>query len=53
MMTMTQGREDDDRSPENENPYELLERQRAILPCFILNSKCASNCRLAAKAELY
>lgn len=39
MMTITQGQADD-YSPADETPYELLERQRAVLACFILSSKC-------------
>ncbi|KAJ5651570.1 uncharacterized protein N7484_005293 [Penicillium longicatenatum] len=41
MMMITQGRADDNnQSPADETPYELLERQRAVLACFILSSKC-------------
>jgi hypothetical protein len=42
MMTITQGRADEDGSNlGDETPYGLLERQRAVLACFILSSKCA------------
>ncbi|KAJ5961233.1 uncharacterized protein N7479_008383 [Penicillium vulpinum] len=42
MMTITQGREDQDgHSPSEGTPYSLLEGQRAVLACFILSSKCA------------
>ncbi|KAF7593588.1 hypothetical protein BBP40_011208 [Aspergillus hancockii] len=42
MMAITQGQADDDSpSPNGETPYGLLERQRAVLACFILSSKCA------------
>jgi hypothetical protein len=45
MMTMTQGHAedthaDDSETPGDEPPYELLERERAALACFILSSKC-------------
>jgi hypothetical protein len=41
MMTITQGRADDNsQSPADKTPHELLERQRAVLACFILSSKC-------------
>ncbi|KAJ6102366.1 hypothetical protein N7486_004793 [Penicillium sp. IBT 16267x] len=44
MMSMTQGREEqDDRSPKNEIPYGLLERQRAVLACFVLSSNISSH----------
>lgn len=41
MMTITQGREENSQSPCDGAPYDLLERQRALLACFILSSKCA------------
>lgn len=42
MMTITQGRADENGpSPMDETSYGLLERQRAVLACFILSSKCA------------
>jgi hypothetical protein len=41
MMMITQGRaEENNQSPVDETPYKLLERQRAVLACFILSSKC-------------
>lgn len=41
MMMITQGQADDSsQSPADHTPYELLERQRAVLACFILSSKC-------------
>jgi hypothetical protein len=41
MMMITQGQADDSRQrPADQTPYELLERQRAVLACFILSSKC-------------
>jgi hypothetical protein len=41
MMTITQGRADDNnQSPNDQTPYGLLERQRAVLACFVLSSKC-------------
>lgn len=43
MMMITQGRADDNSgSSVNETPYELLERQRAVLACFMLSSKYVS-----------
>jgi hypothetical protein len=45
MMTITQGRADDNnQSPNDQTPYGLLERQRAVLACFILSSKCVCLC---------
>lgn len=42
MMAITQGRNDkNSHSLNDETPYALLERHRAILACFILSSKCA------------
>ncbi|KAJ5814316.1 uncharacterized protein N7503_001066 [Penicillium pulvis] len=42
MMTITQGRNDENsHSLNDETPDALLEKQRAILACFILSSKCA------------
>ncbi|KAJ6119131.1 hypothetical protein N7523_003411 [Penicillium sp. IBT 18751x] len=44
MMMITQGRADDNnQSPADETPYELLERQRAVLACFILSSNISSH----------
>lgn len=43
MMMITQGRADDNNGNSvNETPYELLERQRAVLACFMLSSKYVS-----------
>lgn len=40
MMMITQGRADNNnQSSVDETPYELLEKQRAVLACFILSSK--------------
>jgi len=42
MAITTQGESDEtSQSPNDETPYGLLERQRAVLACFILSSKCA------------
>ena len=43
MMAITTPEESDEnvQSPNDETPYDLLERQRAVLACFILSSKCA------------
>ncbi|KAF4212578.1 hypothetical protein CNMCM8980_000753 [Aspergillus fumigatiaffinis] len=44
MMTITQGRADDNnQNPNDQTPYGLLERQRAVLACFILSSNIASH----------
>ncbi|CAI7653043.1 unnamed protein product [Penicillium glandicola] len=44
MMTITQGRSDEDgHFPGDETPYSLLERQRAVLACFILSSNVSSH----------
>ncbi|EAW17058.1 Zn(II)2Cys6 transcription factor domain-containing protein [Aspergillus fischeri NRRL 181] len=44
MMTITQGRADDNnQSHNNETHHDLLERQRAVLACFILSSNIASH----------
>ncbi|PLB55474.1 C6 transcription factor [Aspergillus steynii IBT 23096] len=43
MMKITQGGEENDQSPGNETPYDLLERQRALLACFILSSNISSH----------
>ncbi|PKX91323.1 fungal specific transcription factor domain-containing protein [Aspergillus novofumigatus IBT 16806] len=44
MMTITQGRADDNnQSHNNETPHDLLERQRAVLACFVLSSNIASH----------
>ncbi|KAJ6001917.1 hypothetical protein N7499_002215 [Penicillium canescens] len=43
MMTITQGRADDSQSPDNETLNGLLEKQRAILACFILSSNMSSH----------
>ncbi|OKP08281.1 hypothetical protein PENSUB_5648 [Penicillium subrubescens] len=44
MMTITQGRADDNsQSPADKTPHELLERQRAVLACFILSSNISSH----------
>lgn len=40
MMIITQGRADDNQTSVDGTPYELLEKQRAVLACFILSSKC-------------
>jgi hypothetical protein len=40
MMSITQGRDEEGHVPGDETPYDLLERQRAVLACFILSSKC-------------
>ncbi|GIJ92503.1 hypothetical protein Asppvi_001781 [Aspergillus pseudoviridinutans] len=43
-MAITQGRADDNnQSNTDETPYDLLERQRAVLACFILSSNIASH----------
>ncbi|KAJ5556236.1 hypothetical protein N7494_000151 [Penicillium frequentans] len=42
MMTITQGRKDENsHSINDKTSYALLEKQRAILACFFLSSKCA------------
>ncbi|OXN11204.1 hypothetical protein CDV58_00091 [Aspergillus fumigatus] len=44
MMTITQGRADDNtQSHNNETHHDLLERQRAVLACFVLSSNIASH----------
>ncbi|GFG19312.1 conserved hypothetical protein [Aspergillus udagawae] len=44
MMTITQGRADDNnQSHDDETPYSLLERQRAVLASFILSSNIATH----------
>ncbi|RAK99295.1 fungal specific transcription factor domain-containing protein [Aspergillus ibericus CBS 121593] len=44
MMTITQGRADDNsQNPDDETPYTVLERQRAVLACFILSSNISSH----------
>ncbi|KLJ07841.1 hypothetical protein EMPG_16670 [Blastomyces silverae] len=44
MMAVTQGRsEENSQSADNETPYGLLERQRAVLACFILSSNISSH----------
>ncbi|KAF7179366.1 hypothetical protein CNMCM7691_008299 [Aspergillus felis] len=44
VITMTQGQADDnDQSHNDETPYSLLERQRAVLACFILSSNIATH----------
>lgn len=41
MMSITQGRDDDiTQSPDDQMPDEFLEKQRALLACFVLSSKC-------------
>lgn len=48
MMSMTQGwAEESPRNLDDETPYGILERQRAVLACFILSSKCAQNFLIA------
>lgn len=42
MMSITRERaEENSQNPVHETPYGLLERQRAVLACFFLSSKCA------------
>ncbi|KAH8427733.1 uncharacterized protein LDX57_005442 [Aspergillus melleus] len=43
MMTITQGQEESSQSPGDKTPYGLLERQRAVLACFILSSNISSH----------
>ncbi|OAX80955.1 hypothetical protein ACJ72_04703 [Emergomyces africanus] len=44
MMAMTQGRADESsRSPDDDTPYSLLEKLRAVLACFILSSNISSH----------
>ncbi|PYH96454.1 putative C6 transcription factor [Aspergillus ellipticus CBS 707.79] len=44
MMTITQGRaEEGNQSINDETPYGLLERQRAVLACFVLSSNISSH----------
>ncbi|KAJ5733695.1 hypothetical protein N7493_002481 [Penicillium malachiteum] len=43
MMTITQGRDEEGHIPRDETPYDLLERQRAVLACFILSSNVSSH----------
>ncbi|OQD84094.1 hypothetical protein PENANT_c014G00180 [Penicillium antarcticum] len=43
MMTITQGRDEEGHIPGDETPYDLLERQRAVLACFILSSNVSSH----------
>ncbi|OAT01730.1 uncharacterized protein BDCG_17215 [Blastomyces dermatitidis ER-3] len=44
MMAVTQGRrEENSQNPDDETPYRLLERQRAMLACFILSSNISSH----------
>ncbi|KAI9046237.1 C6 transcription factor [Aspergillus affinis] len=43
MMTITQGQEESSQSPGDETPYDLLERQRAVLACFVLSSNISSH----------
>ncbi|KAL4900319.1 hypothetical protein BDW74DRAFT_170898 [Aspergillus multicolor] len=43
IMTITQGETDEDRPAQDETPYGLLERQRAVLACFILSSNISSH----------
>jgi hypothetical protein len=42
IMAITQGRADENGHLPSETPYALLEKQRAVLACFFLSSKCAS-----------
>ena len=49
MMTITQGQADDSQSPDSETLYGLLEKQRAVLACFILSSKCALPSKFSPK----
>ncbi|KAL5333965.1 hypothetical protein BJX70DRAFT_379631 [Aspergillus crustosus] len=43
MMSITQGGCDNGRSSENETSYEFLEKQRAVLACFMLSSSVSSH----------
>ncbi|KAK2807733.1 hypothetical protein FQN51_000171 [Onygenales sp. PD_10] len=43
MMTITQGADENSQSPNDETNYDLLERQRALLACFILSSNISSH----------
>ncbi|KMW66829.1 hypothetical protein BDDG_11742 [Blastomyces dermatitidis ATCC 18188] len=44
MMAVTQGRrEENSQNPDDGTPYRLLERQRAMLACFILSSNISSH----------
>ncbi|OJJ43507.1 hypothetical protein ASPZODRAFT_161462 [Penicilliopsis zonata CBS 506.65] len=45
MMTITQGRDEKGHIPGDETPHDLLERQRAVLACFILSSNVSSHLR--------
>jgi hypothetical protein len=46
MMAITQGRADENGHPPSETPYAFLEKQRAVLACFFLSSKCAPSSSL-------
>lgn len=41
IMSLTQGQAEEPHSPNDQLPDGFLERQRALLACFILSSKCA------------
>ncbi|KAL4774742.1 hypothetical protein BDW60DRAFT_205301 [Aspergillus nidulans var. acristatus] len=43
IMTITQGGTAEDRPSHDETPYGLLERQRAVLACFVLSSNISSH----------
>ncbi|KAJ5654301.1 hypothetical protein N7490_001304 [Penicillium lividum] len=43
MMTITQGRDEEGHIPRDETHYDLLERQRAVLACFVLSSNVSSH----------
>ncbi|KAL4978408.1 hypothetical protein BDW66DRAFT_149243 [Aspergillus desertorum] len=43
IMTITQGGTDENRPSHDETPHGLLERQRAVLACFILSSNISSH----------
>ncbi|KAJ5652223.1 hypothetical protein N7507_009649 [Penicillium longicatenatum] len=43
MMTITQGRDEEGHIPGNETNFDLLERQRAVLACFVLSSNVSSH----------
>lgn len=52
MMAITQGHADNSESPGDEDPYDLLEKQRAMLACFILSSKCVRSSSSSSKSFL-
>ncbi|PWY91642.1 C6 transcription factor [Aspergillus sclerotioniger CBS 115572] len=43
MMTITQGRDENSHEPNDETSNALLERQRAVLACFVLSSNISSH----------